>query len=95
MARRAVFERQPVSHERQRTPGSGRIRLHRCGIASSPYAVGPHGLPTPAWDGVVPMTKGMPYFPGTQMQITIPERIGDAAPVATGARASRSRGRVP
>ena len=50
---------------------------------------------TPAWDEDVPMTKGMPYFPGTQMQITIPERIGDAAPVATGARASRSRGRVP
>ncbi|MBP6773072.1 MAG: ATP-binding protein, partial [Gemmatimonadaceae bacterium] len=48
---------------------------------------------TPAWDEDVPMTKGMPYFPGTQMQITIPERIGDAAPVATGARASRSRGR--
>lgn len=50
---------------------------------------------TPAWDEDVPMTKGMPYFPGTQMQITIPERIGDAAPVATGARALRSRGRVP
>jgi anti-sigma regulatory factor (Ser/Thr protein kinase) len=50
---------------------------------------------TPAWDEDVPMTKGMPYFPGTQMQITIPERIGDAAPVATGARASRSRGRMP
>lgn len=49
---------------------------------------------TPAWDEDVPMTKGMPYFPGTQMQITIPERIGDAAPVAAGSRA-RSRGRVP
>lgn len=49
----------------------------------------------PAWDEDVPMTKGMPYFPGTQMQITIPERIGDAAPVATGSRASRIRGRVP
>ncbi len=35
---------------------------------------------TPEWDEDVPMTESMPYFPGTQMQITIPERIGDPAP---------------
>lgn len=35
---------------------------------------------TPDWDEDVPMTESLPFFPGTQMQITIPERIGDAPP---------------
>lgn len=35
---------------------------------------------TPDWDEDVPMTESLPHFPGTQMQITIPERIGDAPP---------------
>jgi len=41
----------------------------------------------PEWDEDVPMTESMPFFPGTQMQITIPERIGDA-PVRSATSAS-------
>jgi len=52
---------------------------------------------TPEWDEDVPMTESMPFFPGAQIQITIPERIGEpkaAAKSATGAR-PRSRERQP
>jgi hypothetical protein len=45
----------------------------------------------PEWDEDVPMTESLPFFPGTQMQITIPERIGDA-PVRS-ASSSRPRPR--
>ncbi len=30
---------------------------------------------TPEWDEDAPMTESLPFFPGTQMQITIPERV--------------------
>jgi hypothetical protein len=43
---------------------------------------------TPDWDEDVPLTEGLPFFPGAQMQIVIPERVGDA-PVR--ARSTRSR----
>ncbi len=52
---------------------------------------------TPEWDEDVPMTESLPFFPGAQMQITIPERIGEpkaAAKSATSAR-PRSRERQP
>jgi anti-sigma regulatory factor (Ser/Thr protein kinase) len=29
----------------------------------------------PSWDEDVPLEEGLPYFPGAQMQITIPERV--------------------
>jgi anti-sigma regulatory factor (Ser/Thr protein kinase) len=29
----------------------------------------------PSWDEDVPLTERLPYFPGAQMQITIPERV--------------------
>jgi len=49
---------------------------------------------TPPWDEDVPMTETLPFFPGAQMQVTIPERLGDAAPrsrpAASGAPRSRS-----
>lgn len=31
----------------------------------------------PSWDDDVPLEEKLPYFPGAQMQITIPERIPD------------------
>lgn len=44
---------------------------------------------SPDWDEDLPMTESLPYFPGAQMQITIPERVGDAPPRArTGSSAS-------
>ncbi len=46
----------------------------------------------PEWDEDVPMTEGLPYFPGAQMQIIIPERVGDA-PARTRSSATTSRGR--
>ncbi len=47
---------------------------------------------TPDWDEDVPMTESLPYFPGTQMQITIPERIGEPTPRAkSGSSAARAR----
>jgi hypothetical protein len=51
---------------------------------------------TPDWDEDVPMLKSLPSFPGAQMQIVIPERIGDAPVKARGAAssASTSRSRV-
>jgi anti-sigma regulatory factor (Ser/Thr protein kinase) len=32
----------------------------------------------PSWDEDVPLTQGLPYFPGAQVQITIPERTTEA-----------------
>lgn len=29
----------------------------------------------PTWDDDVPLTEGLPHFPGAQMEITIPERV--------------------
>ena len=46
---------------------------------------------TPEWDEDVPMTEGLPYFPGAQMQVTIPERLGDAPVRTRSAGASRAR----
>lgn len=49
----------------------------------------------PEWDEDVPMTEGLPFFPGAQMQIIIPERIGEAPARPRGAvAASRGRSRV-
>ncbi len=49
----------------------------------------------PEWDEDVPMTEGLPYFPGAQMQIIIPERVGDAPARTRGsATSSRGRGRI-
>jgi hypothetical protein len=44
---------------------------------------------TPDWDEDVPMTESLPYFPGAQMQIVIPERLGDA-PVRSRTAAPRA-----
>jgi len=33
---------------------------------------------TPEWDEDAALTRGLPPFPGAQMQIMVPERIGDA-----------------
>lgn len=46
----------------------------------------------PEWDEDVPMTEGLPYFPGAQMQIIIPERVGEA-PARARSSATSSRGR--
>ena len=46
----------------------------------------------PEWDEDVPMTEGLPYFPGAQMQIIIPERVGEA-PARTRSSATSTRGR--
>ena len=50
---------------------------------------------TPEWDEDEPMREGLPFFPGAQVQIVIPERIGDAAPKtrAAGTAAGRPRER--
>lgn len=48
---------------------------------------------TPDWDEDVPMTESLPYFPGAQMQIVIPERLGDAPVRARGAAARSRTGR--
>jgi len=50
---------------------------------------------SPPWDQDVPVTEAMPHFPGAQMQITIPERIGDVPPRAESATTSRARARKP
>ena len=39
---------------------------------------------TPEWDEDVPMQEKLPFFPGAQMQVVIPERIGDAPVRAAG-----------
>jgi anti-sigma regulatory factor (Ser/Thr protein kinase) len=36
----------------------------------------------PSWDEDVPLTQGLPYFPGAQVLITIPERIAELAATA-------------
>ena len=41
------------------------------------------------------MTEGLPFFPGAQMQVTIPERLGDAPVRPRTAGASRARARGP
>ncbi len=45
----------------------------------------------PEWDEDSPMTESLPYFPGAQMQITIPERIGDVPTPTRGVAALRAR----
>lgn len=48
----------------------------------------------PEWDEDVPMTESLPFFPGAQMQIIIPERVGDAPARPRGSAATtRSRSR--
>lgn len=34
----------------------------------------------PSWDDDVPLEEGLPYFPGAQMQIIIPERLTERTP---------------
>ena len=46
----------------------------------------------PEWDEDVPMTEGLPFFPGAQMQIIIPERSADA-PARPRSTATATRGR--
>ena len=46
----------------------------------------------PEWDEDVPMTEGLPHFPGAQMQIIIPERVGEA-PARPRSSATSTRGR--
>ena len=51
---------------------------------------------TPDWDEDVPMAESLPFFPGAQMQITIPERVGEpkaTAKSATESSTSRARPR--
>ncbi|HYW31466.1 MAG TPA: ATP-binding protein [Gemmatimonas sp.] len=48
---------------------------------------------TPEWDEDQPMREALPNFPGTQMQIIIPERIGDATPRTGSATTSSGRAR--
>ncbi len=51
---------------------------------------------TPDWDEDVPMAESLPFFPGAQMQITIPERVGEpkaAVKSATASSTSRARPR--
>jgi hypothetical protein len=45
---------------------------------------------SPDWDEDEPMREGLPFFPGAQMQITIPEKLRDDAPGAD----ARARVRV-
>lgn len=48
----------------------------------------------PDWDEDVPMTESLPFFPGAQMQIIIPERVGEAPTRPRGSAATtRSRSR--
>lgn len=50
---------------------------------------------SPEWDEDEPMRESLPEFPGAQMQIVIPERIGEApARAGTGTR-GRARERAP
>ena len=48
---------------------------------------------TPEWDEDVPMMESLPFFPGAQMQITIPERIGDAPVRGKASATSTARAR--
>ncbi len=47
----------------------------------------------PEWDQDEALTRALPFFPGTQMQITIPERIGDPLPKARTGASTRPRPR--
>lgn len=47
----------------------------------------------PEWDEDVPMTEGLPFFPGAQMQIIIPERVGDAPARPRSSATTRGRSR--
>jgi anti-sigma regulatory factor (Ser/Thr protein kinase) len=49
---------------------------------------------TPDWDEDIPMTESLPFFPGSQMQITIPERIAGAAPRARAESGTSTRPRA-
>lgn len=49
---------------------------------------------TPEWDEDVPLQENLPYFPGAQMQVIIPERVGDAPVKARGAAAASPRSRI-
>jgi hypothetical protein len=40
----------------------------------------------PSWDEDVPLQQGLAPFPGAQVQITIPERVSDAASERAGKR---------
>ncbi len=48
---------------------------------------------TPSWDEDVPMTEGLPSFPGSQMQITIPEKLVDTGSKPPSVEPSRARPR--
>lgn len=49
---------------------------------------------TPDWDEDIPLQESLPFFPGAQMQVIVPERIGDAAEQARPAGSTaRARGR--
>ncbi len=48
---------------------------------------------TPSWDEDVPMTEGLPNFPGSQMQITIPEKLVDGGTKPPSVEPSRARPR--
>jgi hypothetical protein len=50
---------------------------------------------SPGWDDELPLAKGLPPFPGAQLQITIPEASGDAAPAAPPRARPRGRGGLP
>jgi hypothetical protein len=47
----------------------------------------------PDWDEDVPMMEQLPYFPGAQMQIVIPERLGEAPARARGTTSASPRSR--
>lgn len=49
---------------------------------------------TPDWDEDVPLQENLPFFPGAQMQVIIPERIGDAPVKARGTAAASPRSRI-
>lgn len=49
---------------------------------------------SPSWDEDVPMTESLPYFPGAQMQITIPERVEEAPGRAKSAGATTAKPRT-
>jgi len=48
----------------------------------------------PEWDEDVPLTEGLPFFPGAQMQIIIPERVGETPARPRSSAAARGRSRL-
>lgn len=48
---------------------------------------------TPEWDEDVPLQENLPFFPGSQMQVIIPERIGDTPVKARGVASASPRSR--